>query len=93
MISVHAESARPGVKALTAEANHRGQRPAIATTTSLANIEALMSVALGEGWAGRFDAIVAGDKRATMCADCAYALPDDHEPRNIAMDKHAQSVR
>lgn len=22
-----------------------------------------------------------------------YALPDDHEPRNIATDKHAQSVR
>ena len=34
-----------------------------------------------------------GDKRAIMCADCAYALPDDHEPRNIATDKHAQSVR
>jgi hypothetical protein len=32
-----------------------------------------------------------GDKRAIMCADCAYALP--HEPRNIAKDKHAQSVR
>ena len=30
-----------------------------------------------------------GDKRAI----CAYALPDDHEPRNIATDKHAQSVR
>ena len=34
-----------------------------------------------------------GDKRAIMCADCAYALPEDHEPRNIATDKHAQSVR
>jgi len=34
-----------------------------------------------------------GDKRAIMCADCAYALPDNHEPRNIATDKHAQSVR
>lgn len=33
------------------------------------------------------------DKRAIMCADCADALPDDHEPRNIATDKHAQSVR
>jgi hypothetical protein len=34
-----------------------------------------------------------GDKRAIMYADCAYALPDDHEPRNIATDKHAPSVR
>ena len=34
-----------------------------------------------------------GDKRAIMCADCAYALPDGHESRNIATNKHAQSVR
>jgi hypothetical protein len=34
-----------------------------------------------------------GDKRAIMCADCAYALPDDHEPTDMATDKHAQSVR
>jgi len=26
-----------------------------------------------------------------MCADCACALPDDHEP--TATDKHAQSGR
>ena len=32
-----------------------------------------------------------GDKRAIMCADCAYVL--HHELRNIAKDKHAQSVR
>ena len=32
-------------------------------------------------------------ERMTRDADCAYALPDDHEPRNIATDKHAQSVR
>ena len=34
-----------------------------------------------------------GDKRAIMCADFAYALPDDHEPTDMATDKHAQSVR
>jgi hypothetical protein len=39
------------------------------------------------------DGTCIGDKRAIMCADCAYALPDDHEPRNIATDKRAQSVR
>jgi hypothetical protein len=42
---------------------------------------------------GGKDRTCIGDKRAVMCADCAYALPNDHEPRNIAMDKHAQSVR
>jgi HAD superfamily hydrolase (TIGR01509 family) len=53
---------RPGAEALMAGAKHRGQRLAIATTTSRANIEALLSVALGADWAGRFDAIVAGDE-------------------------------
>jgi hypothetical protein len=42
---------------------------------------------------GGKDRTCIGDKRAIMCADCACALPDDHEPRNIATDKHAQSVR
>jgi hypothetical protein len=32
-----------------------------------------------------------GDKRAIMCADCA--LPDHHEPTDMATDKHARSVR
>ena len=52
---------RPGVEALLAGAKRRGQRLAIATTTSRANIEALLSVALGKDWARGFDAIVAGD--------------------------------
>jgi len=52
---------RPGVQALLAASRAREQRLAIATTTSRANIEALLSVALGEGWAGGFDAIVAGE--------------------------------
>jgi HAD superfamily hydrolase (TIGR01509 family) len=53
---------RPGVAALIAEAERRGQRLAIATTTSRANIDALLSVALGANWADRFQAIVAGDE-------------------------------
>jgi HAD superfamily hydrolase (TIGR01509 family) len=53
---------RPGVAALIAEAERRGQRLAIATTTSRANIDALLSVALGGDWAARFHAIVAGDE-------------------------------
>ncbi len=53
---------RPGVEALMTAAAQRGQRLAIATTTSHANIEALLSVALGRDWAGRFHAMVAGDE-------------------------------
>ena len=53
---------RPGVEALMTAAAQRGQRLAIATTTSHANIEALLSVALGRDWVGHFDAIVAGDE-------------------------------
>ncbi len=52
---------RPGVAELLAAAKARGQRLAIATTTSHGNIDALLSQALGPGWAAGFDAIVAGD--------------------------------
>ncbi|OKO85713.1 phosphatase [Bradyrhizobium sp. AS23.2] len=52
---------RPGVADLLAAALSRGQRLAIATTTSHGNIDALLSQALGKRWAADFDAIVAGD--------------------------------
>jgi len=52
---------RPGVEALLRAAEKRGQQLAIATTTSRANIDALLRVALGQDWASRFAAIVAGD--------------------------------
>jgi HAD superfamily hydrolase (TIGR01509 family) len=52
---------RPGVEALLAGAEKRGQRLAIATTTSRANIDALLRVALGQDWGSRFTAIVAGE--------------------------------
>lgn len=52
---------RPGVTDLLGAAKARGQRLAIATTTSHANIDALLSQALGKSWASDFDAIVAGD--------------------------------
>ena len=55
-------SLRPGVHALLAAARKRGQSLAIATTTSRANIEALLTVALGKDWAQRFVAVVAGDE-------------------------------
>jgi HAD superfamily hydrolase (TIGR01509 family) len=52
---------RPGVADLLAAARTRGQRIAIATTTSHGNIDALLSQALGKHWASDFDAVVAGD--------------------------------
>jgi HAD superfamily hydrolase (TIGR01509 family) len=52
---------RPGVADLLAAARSRGQRLAIATTTSHGNIDVLLSRALGTRWAADFDAIVAGD--------------------------------
>jgi HAD superfamily hydrolase (TIGR01509 family) len=53
---------RPGVEALLTAALTRGQRLAIATTTSRGNIDALLAVALGKGWVDSFAAIVAGDE-------------------------------
>lgn len=53
---------RPGVAGLIAKAQGRGQRLAIATTTSRANIDALLSVAIGSDWSGLFEAVVAGDE-------------------------------
>ncbi|HLG81923.1 MAG TPA: HAD-IA family hydrolase [Bradyrhizobium sp.] len=53
---------RPGVKALFTAALRRGQRLAISTTTSRGNIDALLASALGQDWANRFAAIVAGDE-------------------------------
>lgn len=55
---------RPGVEALIADAQRRGQRLAIATTTTPANIEALLSVPFGRYWVRHFDAIVGGDEVA-----------------------------
>ncbi len=53
---------RPGVEALLTAALTRGQRLAIATTTSRGNIDALLASALGNDWADSFAAIVAGDE-------------------------------
>jgi HAD superfamily hydrolase (TIGR01509 family) len=52
---------RPGVTGLLIAAKARGQRLAIATTTSHGNIDALLSRALGTRWSADFEAIVAGD--------------------------------
>ncbi|MDH2344684.1 HAD family hydrolase [Bradyrhizobium sp. SSUT77] len=52
---------RPGVTDLLIAAKARGQRLAIATTTSHGNIDALLSRALRPRWAADFAAVVAGD--------------------------------
>ncbi|WP_298877091.1 HAD family hydrolase [uncultured Bradyrhizobium sp.] len=52
---------RPGVAELLASAKARGQRLALATTTSHGNIDALLSRALGPAWPADFATIVAGD--------------------------------
>lgn len=60
---------RPGVAALIEAAAARGWRQAIATTTSRANLDALLRVHLGADWAQRFDAVVCGE-------DVARKKPD-----------------
>ena len=52
---------RPGVAGLLNAAKARGQRLAIATTTSHGNIDALLSQAMSPGWVADFEAVVAGD--------------------------------
>jgi HAD superfamily hydrolase (TIGR01509 family) len=53
---------RDGIVRLLDEAESAGVRLAIASTTSRENIDALLSVALGEGAVKRFSAIGAGDE-------------------------------
>ncbi|BAM91853.1 haloacid dehalogenase-like hydrolase [Bradyrhizobium oligotrophicum S58] len=52
---------RPGVKALLDAAIGRGQRMAIATTTTRVNIDALLAPVLGQDWETMFAAVVAAD--------------------------------
>jgi HAD superfamily hydrolase (TIGR01509 family) len=53
---------RPGIADAIRAARSRGQRLAIATTTSRENVEVLLSTTLGAGGSGIFDQIVAGDE-------------------------------
>lgn len=55
---------RPGVNALISAAMARGQRLAIATTTSRANIDVLLTAAFGKNGSDIFEVIVAGDEVA-----------------------------
>jgi HAD superfamily hydrolase (TIGR01509 family) len=52
---------RPGVRELIATASERGYRLAIATTTTPANIDALLAATFGDAGQGLFEVICAGD--------------------------------
>lgn len=52
---------RPGVAALVDEANAQGVHQAITTTTSRANVDALLGVHFGPRWRERFAAVVCGE--------------------------------
>jgi HAD superfamily hydrolase (TIGR01509 family) len=60
-VSEGAVALRPGVEALIRHAGQAGLRLAIATTTSLPNVESLLAATLGESGARRFEVIAAGD--------------------------------
>lgn len=52
---------RPGVRALVEEARDAGLRQAITTTTSRANVDALLSLHFGKAWSRIFDVAVCGE--------------------------------
>ena len=77
---------RPGVKALIDEAHSAGLRLAIATTTSLDNVEALLRATLGAEWNALFGVVAAGDMaRAKKPAPDVYRLVLDR----LALPAHA----
>jgi HAD superfamily hydrolase (TIGR01509 family) len=55
---------RPGVARLVGEAREAGLKLGIASTTTRANIDALLRATLGAGGAAMFDAIACGDQAA-----------------------------
>lgn len=61
MIEAGAAGLRPGVEALICYARTAGVRLAIATTTSLPNVESLIRATLGQNGLDVFDVIAAGD--------------------------------
>jgi HAD superfamily hydrolase (TIGR01509 family) len=60
---------RPGVRLLVEQAAARGLRQAVATTTSRANVEALLTHHFGSGWGRLFQVAVCGE-------DLAAGKPD-----------------
>ena len=75
MIDQGAAGLRPGVEALIGQARVAGVRLAIATTTSLPNVESLIRATLGTNGLSYFDIIAAGDMvKAKKPAPDVYLL-------------------
>ncbi len=55
---------REGVQPIMEQCRERGVRLGIVTTTSTANVQALMAAELGAGWQQRFDVVVCGEDTA-----------------------------
>lgn len=55
---------REGVRSLLDECRERGVRLGIVTTTSTANVQALLAAHLGAAWRQRFDTVVCGEDTA-----------------------------
>jgi len=89
---------RPGIARLLDEAAAAGLRLAIASTTTAANIDALLRATLGDDGIERFDVIACGDQvRAKKPAPDIYALalqslgvPAEHA---IAIEDSANGLR
>lgn len=75
MVDEGAAGLRPGVEALIRHAKNSGVRLAIATTTSLPNVESLIRSTLGENGLSIFETIAAGDMvKAKKPAPDVYLL-------------------
>ena len=72
---------RPGVRRLIETSAAEGIRQAIATTTSRANVDALLRPVFGANWPERFDAIV--------CAEDAPVKKPDPSVYRIALERLA----
>ena len=94
---------RPGVAELMEDCRRRGLRMAIATTTSRANVDALLRAQLGARWASAFDAVVCGEDVARkkpdpavyvlalrgLGVDSAQALAIEDSPAGVAAARGA----
>jgi HAD superfamily hydrolase (TIGR01509 family) len=64
LIAQHTCRLRPGVETFIRDALARGQKLAIATTTSVNNVDVLLAAALDRNWRSLFAAVIAGDDEA-----------------------------
>jgi HAD superfamily hydrolase (TIGR01509 family) len=97
MVDDGAVALRHGVAPLLEAARSDGVRLAIATTTSLPNVESLLAATLGGGWADVFEVIAAGDqvsrkKPAPDVFELALKRLDLPASRCLALEDSANGV-